>query len=339
MRNFLSRLVHGLLALVFLFNAVACAAPTATSGTTTIATPAIQPQASPHPSPWEDDANAFMKEIDWNVLQMAVFLPYGGKQPDSTTCGEFWDHQLERHINGDAASQHSAYQIMSFLDAVENGTAQLVKVAVRAGGGLAALFRHGGGQWLFFIGDGLTPSAYKPLNQEAVRRAIHGVQIFKNPNGAVKSSLQTSARCFKERAPQEITVEVQVEVKVPVSQFSGTYDFNLAPAPVIGVTATPPVNIPMPIPVGSYGLPIPIQGTPPPFANPGDYTWSPDHAAYLWTPDGGSGLTPGQMAELVLIGGATIVVVGVIIVTAEIWVPVVVIGAPSAAALAPAFVR
>lgn len=339
-----SSLVQALMAIILLVNVVGCATTPSGSGTAPVVAPVTtvqvgQPvvQPSPVPEPWEEDTNAFMNAFgnDVSLIQMAVILPYGGNSPDSTTCGEFWDHQLERHIMGDATSQHSAQQIMNFLGAVANGTAELVKVAVRSGGGIAALFRFQGGQWLFFIGDGLTPSAYKPLSQEAVKRAIQGVQIFKNPSNALKGALQTSARCFKETAPETVTVEVQVEVKVPVSEFSGQYDFSMAPTPVVGVTATPPTFVP--VPVGSYGMPIPIQGTPPAFAKPGDYTYDSSHAVYYWTPDGGFGLTPAQMAEIVLLGGGTIVVVGIMAVTAEIWVPVVVIGAPSAAALVPAF--
>lgn len=300
-----------------------------TSSAQTAATATAAPEAKPEP--W-DREQVFMDSLSdgWSQMQFAVTLPYGGNSPDSTECGDFWSHQLNRHIGGDAASQHSASEILNFLSAVAEGRAEIVKVAVRAGGGIVALFRHAGGQWLFFLGDGLNPSAYKPLSHNAVRSAINGSQIYKYPPNALKSALQTGARCFRENAPQE--VRAQAEVTVPISQFYGTYDFASAPTPVIDVTATPPVMVPVP-PMGSYGMAIPFDGTPPAFAMPSDYVYSASHAVYYYSPEGGFGLTPMEMVECSM----GLVVVAVIFVTAELWLPVVVAGAPAAASLAPAF--
>ncbi|GIK84237.1 MAG: hypothetical protein BroJett025_08590 [Patescibacteria group bacterium] len=314
------------------------------SGTTTspgtaapIVSPTVGPQPSPHPEPWESDQNAFMAEIDWNILAMAVVLPYANFTPDNGDCADFWEHQVLRHLpGGEADSIHTLEELNKFLTAVETGDPglTLVKVALRSGGGIAALYRWAGRQWLFFTGSGLLPTAYRPLSQDAVKNAIRGVQTYKTAPRGVNTSLANSARCFREAQPKTVEVTVEETVQLPVSKFTGTYDFGVSPTPVVGVDATQPVLTP--VPVGSYGLVIAIEGTPP-AVDVANYVYDPSHAAYVWSPQGGGGLTPQQLAEVVLLGGGTIVVVGIIVVTAELWLPVVVIGAPAAGALVPAF--
>lgn len=167
----LFKLFQAFLAFVMLLNVVACStAPTTSSSSTTPVTQSDSSQTATatiapaeQPEPW-DDAESFMNEIDMDQLAMAVFLPYGGGSPNAEECNIFWEHQLERHINGNAISQHTEQEIMDFLGAVAGGKAELVKVALRAGNGLAALFRFAGRQWLFFIGEAGLPSAYRPVH-------------------------------------------------------------------------------------------------------------------------------------------------------------------------------
>lgn len=265
---------------------------------------------------------------------MAVMLPYANYTPDSSECGDFWEHQVLRHLpGGEAISQHTLEELNAFLDAVASGDpkATLVKIAIRSGGGIAALFRFAGKQWLFFTGPGLLPSTFRPVDQNAVRAALTG-QTYKTPPKGANASLQNSARCFRETAPVTVEVTVEATVQIPVS--TPTSQFTLGTIPAVGSTATQPILTP--VPVGSYQLPIFAQGTPV-ATDIQNYTYSFEYGAYLWTPEGNFGLTPKQMADAIIVGGGVIVVVGVVALTAEIWVPLIVIGAPSAAALAPAF--
>lgn len=344
MKN-LKSILYSFLAFVILFN-VACATtpttsssgPAATTGTSTettiVSTATIAP--IPHPEASNPEAEDLINSIDPGIFKMAIMLPYGGRGPSDTVCGEFWSHHWDKHIVG-SGSPNTAQEIMEFLAAVESGDALLTKAATHSGGGLVSLFKYKGQQWLMFIGERFRPSIFRPVGsdiQRDIRNAL-GKNTLQQPSNKVIASNQTTARCFRETAPEKVLVLVPETVQVPISEFSG-FDFNNPVYPI--PTETVPAPNWVPVPVGSYGMDIPINGTPPAWGNPTDYTYSAQHAAYLWTPEGGFGLTPMEMAQYTLLLGATPFVVVGVIVTAHYTIPVIVLSAPAAGQLVPAFV-
>ncbi|MBP7842467.1 hypothetical protein KA017_00505 [Candidatus Woesebacteria bacterium] len=308
------------------------ASTTVNGATTVAATATIAPVARPEAN---QEAQDLIDEIDPSIFKMAVMLPYGGRGPSDTVCGEFWTHHWDKHIVGEG-SPNTPAEIMEFLAAVESGDALLTKASTHMGGGLVSLFKFKGEQWLMFIGERFRPSIFRPAGAD-IQRDINnalGKNTLQQPGNKLQEANKTSARCFRETAPDKVLELVPQEVQVPISEYSG-FDFNNPVYPIPTETVSAPTMVP--VPVGSYGMDIHIQGTPPAWSVPGDYTYSPEHAAYLWTPDGGFGLTPAQMVNYTLLLGASPFVVVAVIVTAEYTIPVLVLSAPAAGQLVPVF--
>lgn len=338
------------LAVFFLFFVVGCAStpsttvpavsapvddgtPDLTSNTNpAAATATIPPQEVPEA--WT--ADDLIDSIDPNIFKMAVMIPYGGHGPSDSVCSDFWTHHWDKHITG-PGSPNTGQEILEFLAAVENGEAELTKAAAHAGGGLVSLFKYKGQQWLMFIGDKFLPSIYRPTGgniQGTIRNAL-GRNTLQQPSNKLKAANQTAARCFRESAPEHVLVEVPAEVEVPISQFTGVFDLNSFPIPAEATAVSAPEMVPTI--VGSYGMDIPIAGTPPAWGIPDNYVYDPAHAVFLWSPDESFGLTPYEMAQATfLLGSSPFVVIGVIT-TAEFTLPVVVVAAPAAGQMLPAF--
>ena len=129
---------------------------------------------------------------------------------------------------------------------------------------------------------------------------------------------------------------VQVEVTVTANPYAVVpQDLVLDPTqnPVPEDLSTYPRVSPEGL-VGSGQLPIPLQGTPQ-WDQFDSTMWDPQIQAFVWVPNYGyHGLTAEDIAAAIVFTGGTIVVVGTVVVlvnSAPVWVPVVVIGGGSAA--------
>lgn len=294
------------------------------------ATPTVEPQPVPEPGN--------LSHLIQGGVAMAVMLPYNGYPPSEDACREYWIHMMKRHLPGGEADIYQPEQVLGFLEAVSNGTAQLIQVGVRIGGGFVGLFSHAGQNWLLMIGDSLTPTSYIPRNSDLARGPIsQSSKVLRQPIGRkVVSAFASTASCFKNAVPQEVTQMLQVEATASANQYA------LVPQ---GVVMDPKQN---PVPedlstyprispenlVGSGQLPIPLQGTPQ-WDQLDSTMWNPEIQAFVWVPNYGyHGLTAEDIAAAIVLTGGVIVVVGTVVVlvnSAPVWVPVIVIGGGSAA--------